>query len=919
VTGGGSGPGVGAQEGAAETGDALHRLGAALDTLTDGFAIYDSADRLVRANAAYAAVFGRARGEIVPGLSYARMVELCFETGLIAPGSLTPGAMLARWHEGATEPLVLRLVSGEYVRMIDRAMPCGDRVSLVVNITGEMRMWAAVEAIPDGFVLYDRDDRLVICNRRYHEIYPWASPAMEPGARFEDILRFGVARGQFADAVGREEAWLAERMERHRVADAVLEQRLEDGRWLRVLEKPTPDGGRVGLRVDITHQKAQQEALEAANERLRAALAERDAAERRFQDIAAITTDWFWEQDADLRFTYFSQGYARVTGGDPAQHVGRTRAELLQDHPDARASADWAGLERRLAAREAFSDFVYRGFSRAENPIWVRISGAPYFDTDGRFAGYRGVGSDVSPLYDAIRRAEAANEAKSAFLANMSHEIRTPMNGVVGMADLLSETALDEEQRLFVDTIRSSAEALLVIINDVLDYSKIEAGRLEIFPEPFDLERLIHEVMLLMQPRVGARRIELLFDYDIFLPTRFVGDGGRLRQVLLNLVGNAVKFTESGFILVRVTGIEREGAGVEVHVAVEDSGVGIAAGDLEHVFAEFSQAESGTARRFEGTGLGLAITRRLIELMGGRVWAESELGRGSCFGFAVTLPAAEPGLAGLGARGDGPRRVLVVDDLALNRTILNRQLSALGLEVALAESAPVALERLSDPGAAAVDLVLTDHRMPGMDGVALAREMHARAIAVPVILLSSHQTLAREAQGEGLFAAVLKKPALRGDLLRAIAGQEVGAAAVAGRCPPDRRLHRRLRVLAAEDNATNRLVLRRMLADLPVDLRLARDGAEAVDSYRAAPPDLVLMDISMPRVDGIDATGQIRAFEAAAGLPRVPVIALTAHAMAGDAARFLAAGMDRYLTKPLRRAALVEVMNALTGVPPGDE
>ncbi|MES2142812.1 MAG: ATP-binding protein, partial [Pseudomonadota bacterium] len=236
-------------------------------------------------------------------------------------------------------------------------------------------------------------------------------------------------------------------------------------------------------------------------------------------------------------------------------------------------------------------------------------------------------------LHSARAEAEAANRAKSAFLANMSHEIRTPMNGVVGMAELLCDSALTDEQRLFAETIRSSGEALLVIINDILDYSKIEAERLNLYPEPFDLERTIHEVAMLLQPRAREKGIDLLIDFDMFLPTRFVGDPGRLRQVLTNLIGNAVKFTERGHVLVRVVGLETETGFQQLHVTVEDTGIGIAAHNLEHVFGEFNQVEDQSNRKFEGTGLGLAITRSLIERMAGEVWVDSELGTGSSFGF----------------------------------------------------------------------------------------------------------------------------------------------------------------------------------------------------------------------------------------------------------------------------------------------
>lgn len=913
-----------ARETAGEMEAQFDGLWAAIGALRDGFAVFGRDKRLRLVNHAYAAAFGALRHSVVPGVSHDELIALSAEAGITGlDGTLDPEYLRSRFDARSPETLDLRLPDGRFAKYITRRTLQGDTVCLVVDTTAQMRMWAAVEAIPDGFVLYDREDRLVACNQRYKEIYPWAAEVMRPGNRFEDILRHGVMRGQFRDAVGREDAWIAERMARHLSADEVIEQPLGDGRWVRVLERETPEGGRVGLRVDITQQKRQQAELEAANARLREALAARDAAERRFVDIAEISTDWFWEQDADLRFTYLSKANVlRATGDRTETIVGKTRSEWLADRPRARDSADWGWLSEKTAAREPFSDFVYMvpGQDGLEDR-WVRISGAPVFDAEGRFAGYRGVGSDVTALYQAKERAEEASRAKSAFLANMSHEIRTPMNGVVGMADLLADTALTEEQRLYADTIRSSAEALLVIINDLLDYSKIEAGKMELYPEPFDLERLIHDVLMLVMPRIGSRRIDLGLDYDIFLPTRFLGDPGRLRQILINLVGNAVKFTESGHVLVRVTGIGRGAEGHELHVAVEDTGVGIAPEKLEHVFGEFHQADSGPSRRFEGTGLGLAITRRLVGLMGGEVWVESEPGSGSCFGFRVTLPVAEGSTTDhlIEVAAELPRHVLVVDDTETNRLVLARHLAALGVEVSTAASGEEALVQLAAPpapGLPVVDLVLSDHLMPGMDGPAFARALRDGGHGMPIILLSSQQGLCRDRKQAGLFAATLQKPLLRGDLLRALRGPTTGRPDAAG--PPATPGGRRglspgaprpggPRVIAAEDNATNRLVLQRMLQGLALDLVLVADGAEAVAAAEE-PAALVLMDISMPGMDGLEATRRIRAAEAAAGRARVPVVALTAHAMEGDGERFHEAGMDRHLTKPVRRADLLALL-----------
>lgn len=494
-------------------------------------------------------------------------------------------------------------------------------------------------------------------------------------------------------------------------------------------------------------------------------------------------------------------------------------------------------------------------------------------------------------LKDARRRAEAANRAKSAFLANMSHELRTPMNGVVAMADMLAETRLDEEQQSFVDTIRSSGEALLVIINDILDVSKFDAQKMILHPAPFDLEQTVHEVLQLVRPLAQQKELSLQVDYDMFLPTRFIGDAGRMRQVLTNLVGNAVKFTDAGQVLVRITGLG-DGDGWRVHVTVEDTGIGIRPEMLRHVFGEFNQVEDQRNRKYEGTGLGLAITERLVRLMQGEIWVDSEFGAGSCFGFRIPLPQDEEAMAPLPT----PRHVVVIDPDPSD--CLRSQLLSLGMEVTF----------LRDPTSALADLpvetglILAVAPVSGTDLSRLTADLAGRGILAPVVALAAgsgaetgnpeikllHRPVSRHALADLL--ATLPAPVLTP--LQTI--ETAGAGPL-----------RQMKVLAAEDNKTNQMVLGKMLCVLDIDLRFANDGFEAVAMHGDWRPDMIFMDISMPGMDGKEATRRIRAAEAGTD-HRTPICALTAHALEGDEAQILSAGLDRYLTKPLRKAAIHE-------------
>ncbi len=558
----------------------------------------------------------------------------------------------------------------------------------------------------------------------------------------------------------------------------------------------------------------------------------------------------------------------------------------------------------------------------APEPVTIRLWNGNYIklvDQRGPDGDMVSLGLDITAtveyeekLKEARAVAESANRAKSAFLANMSHEIRTPMNGVVGMSHVLADTDLTDEQRLYVDTIRNSGEALLVIINDVLDYSKIEASKLELHPEPFDLEKTIQGILTLLQPSARDKGLTLLLDYDLFLPTRLIGDPGRIRQVLTNLVGNAVKFTNEGHVLVRVTGVPDEVTGtLALHLSIEDTGIGIPPDMVGHIFGEFNQVENERNRQFDGTGLGLAISQRLIGMMGGDIWVTSEEGVGSCFCFRVPLTMTE-----VGGRLPNPfpatlRRVLIVDASEVNRGILLRQLEKLGLDVTACADGAGALAALGQ----GFDLILTDHDMPGMTGLELAEAMREAGCVTPVMLLSTNPDRARRDPRQVHVKAILQKPLQRKELFACLGSlqpqpsADVAAPSSATALP---QALRPLRILAAEDNKTNQLVFRKMIKDLAVDLTFANNGEEAVALFREVMPDIVFMDISMPKMDGKQATRAIREIERKTG-GHVPIVALTAHAMDGDDKSILEAGLDHYLTKPLRKPAIVAQIEAAMG------
>jgi PAS domain S-box-containing protein len=680
----------------------------------------------------------------------------------------------------------------------------------------------------------------------------------------------------------------------------------------------------LGVDWEVTHEEASRREIARQAQELREAQA-------RFERAVSGTQDALFEFDLTKRTVWHSPRFMQMLGVAEGQ-LGNTVEDFLECvHPDDRES--FGAVMREHLLHDAPFDCEFRVVKHGGEPLWVRARGRTERSADGRPLMLAGSISDITEAraareatIQAAKEAEAASQAKSTFLATMSHEIRTPMNGIIGMTGLLLDSGLDRVQREYAETIRASADSLLTILNDILDFSKIEAGKLDIESIELDLATNVEDVGSIMAFQAAAKGLELIVNVRPDVPHRVIGDPQRIRQCLLNLVGNAIKFTQKGEVVVEVCTVGRQNGKALVHFEVRDTGIGIEPEALKKLFQPFTQADSSTTRRFGGTGLGLSIVRKLVELMGGQTGAESIVGQGSTFWFTLPLESGEFGNA---TEETEPKqlnkRVLLVDDNATNRRVLSSQLAHAGYDVETAASAQEALVLLRRPKAE-FDFVVLDYQMPDMDGAMLGEQiMRSREIpATRLVLLTSLDRSGDVQRFADIgFSAYLTKPVRTRELLECL---EKALARDATdwymRSQPiitrgtlvatDARRHYTGKVLLVEDNAINQRVARRFLERLGCEVRVVGDGLQAVQAYQQETFDFILMDMQMPVMDGLEATQRIRELEKGRRR-KTPIVALTANAMMGTLERCLEAGMDDYLTKPLDISRLQDVLDRFIG------
>ncbi len=777
---------------------------------------------------------------------------------------------------------------------------------------------ATLESTADGILVVDAQGKIVAFNQKFVEM--WHIPESVLASR-DDNQALSFVLSQLKEP----EAFLAKVKALYADPDAQSDEVLEfkDGRVFERHSEPQRIGGKNIGRVwgfrDVTERKRSEEAL--GRER------------NLFNALMDSIPDTIYFKDTASRFTRINKAQAKMLGvKDPSEAIRKTDFDFF---PTELAQEFYASERKIIESGQPVINNVERIEKPGGQVYWLSATEVPIKDEESRVIGLVGVSRDITDrkqaeveLEKAKEAAEAASRAKSEFLANMSHEIRTPMNGIIGMTELALDTELTPEQQDYLTMVKTSADSLLTVINDILDFSKIEAGKLELDQIEFNLPDSLGDAMKTLAPRAHQKGLELAFQVRPEVPEAVVGDPTRLRQIVLNLVGNAIKFTERGEVILEVEPESRAVTSLSLHFTVKDTGVGIPAEKQRLIFEPFTQADGSMTRKYGGTGLGLAISSQLVEKMGGRIWVESEPGIGSRFHFTAHLGVAKgPPRRLVPAQPTDLRdmAVLVVEDNATNRRILEGMLIQWQMKPALADggwTALAALERALE-ARKPFRLVLLDAQMPEMDGFALAEmiKQNPKLAGATIMMLTSAGQRGDAARCRELgIAAYLIKPIKQSDLLQAILialGKPVRdfeRPALITRHSL-REARRGLRILLAEDNHVNRELAVRLLekrGHLVVVASNGREALAALEKVGFGGFDLVLMDVQMPVMDGFETAATIRAKERATGA-HLTIIAITAHAMKGDRERCLAAGMDGYISKPIQAQELFDAIGALVG------
>lgn len=809
-----------------------------------------------------------------------------------------------------------------------------------------------LDYIPDRIYFKDKQGAFVLVSRSEAEYLGAVEPAEVIGKTDFDYFEHSVAQ-----------AALEDEQELMRLGKSITgkeeKKRLLDGRtgWALVTKIPLRDAdggiiGTCGISKDITALKETEEALYKANAALASqkALLEQSMAElqqtklelqqqlslrervedelvraKREAEEASSGLGPFFQVALDMLGIAGMDGYFKRINPAFYTSLGYTEEELLSRpflefvHPEDRPKTIEA--VDQLTAGQNLVNFINRYQHKDGGYLWIEWTAAPNASKTAIYAAARNITLRIQTedeLRMAREAAEAANQAKSTFLANMSHEIRTPMNGVLGMTELLLNTRMTADQRGYLNLVRQSADSLMTVLNDILDFSKIEAGKLDLDKHEFDLRDSIGDTLQTLALRSAEKDIELAYLVKPDVHDCLIGDIGRLRQIILNLVGNAIKFTPRGEIVVELRVESRTEDQVTLHVRVSDTGIGIAKDKQTQVFESFSQAESCTTRRFGGTGLGLTISRQLVELMKGRMWLESEPGKGSVFHFTAQfdLGTQKPHAARLLPEKLRDFSVLVVDDNATNRTILEEMLKTWELRPILAASGAEALHILEQAQAEGtpIPLMLLDYMMPEMDGAEVCRQIQQRfsSTAPKILILSSGGNLTAQIGDKDLgYERCLTKPVKHSDLFdtisRVMGGMIADDKSGLAQEMPGLQSVAPMKLLLAEDGRVNQLVAIKMLEDRGHQVTLASNGREALALLASQSFDAILMDVQMPEMNGFEASRAIRQNEA--GTDRhIPIIAMTANAMKGDREQCLAAGMDDYIAKPIYSTQLYPLL-----------